>query len=100
MFPRLSEAYDHLCAVELSDLPLPSEVDHLVGTIRNIIGPYGFIMCPAIDESDIYFNRVSMAPNTRLSDLTQGDVVEFNLERFEKGPAARNLKLHVDNHNG
>ena len=99
-FPKLYEAYCRLNADEPSECPLTTVPNNLVGQIRLINERFGFIRCPSLDENHIYFNRVSMATGTRIGDLNQGYFVEFRVERFEKGLAARNLKILSADHTG
>ncbi len=67
----------------------------MTGTIKKILKQkgYGFI-APDDGGEDVFFHRRSMAPRVQFDDLSEGDSVQFQTRRGEKGPVAFDLKLH------
>ena len=66
----------------------------MTGTIKKIIKEKGFgFITPDDGGDDVFFHRSSMAPRTQFEDLTEGDQVQFQTKRGEKGPQAFDLKI-------
>tara|TARA_B100002019_G_C20791337_1_gene366769 strand:- start:235 stop:501 length:267 start_codon:yes stop_codon:yes gene_type:complete len=51
---------------------------------------YGFIK-PEEGEKDVFFHASAVAEGTSFDDLSEGDVVTFDVEEGPKGPAATNV---------
>jgi len=66
----------------------------MYGTIRKIIRDkgFGFIQSDEGGE-DVFFHRSRLAPKVVFEDLREGNDVEFQVTKGEKGPQASNLKL-------
>jgi CspA family cold shock protein len=63
------------------------------GTIKKIIKDKGFgFIIPDDGSDEVFFHRSKMAPKHYFEDLREGDEVEFEVRRGEKGPQAFNLK--------
>ena len=61
------------------------------GTIKRVIRDRGFGFIRAADGQEIFFHR-SALQNLNFESLREGDNVEFELERGEKGPRAANVR--------
>ncbi|PYV35992.1 MAG: cold-shock protein [Acidobacteria bacterium] len=61
------------------------------GTIKRVIRDRGFGFIRAADGQEIFFHR-SALQNLNFESLREGDNVEFELERGEKGPRASNVR--------
>jgi len=61
------------------------------GTIKRVIRDRGFGFIRAADGQEIFFHR-SALQNLNFESLHEGDNVEFELERGEKGPRASNVR--------
>jgi CspA family cold shock protein len=65
----------------------------MFGTIKRIVSDKGFGFIVPDDGSDeVFFHRSRMAPKVNFEDLRDGDEVEFQVRKGEKGPQAFNLK--------
>jgi CspA family cold shock protein len=66
----------------------------MTGTIKKIIRDkgYGFIV-PDDGSDDVFFHKGSLAPRGQIEDLNEGDSVQFQTRKGEKGPVAVDLKL-------
>ena len=65
----------------------------MFGTIKKIIKDKGFGFITPDDGSDeVFFHRSGVAPKTYFEDLREGEEVEFQVRKGEKGPQAFNLK--------
>jgi cold shock protein len=63
------------------------------GTIKKIVKDKGFgFITPDDGSDDVFFHRSALAPRTYFEDLREGNEVEFQVRRGEKGPQAFNLK--------
>jgi len=63
------------------------------GTIKRIVQDKGFGFIVPDDGSDeVFFHRSRMAPKVYFEDLREGDEVEFQVRKGDKGPQAFNLK--------
>ncbi len=66
----------------------------MTGTIKKLIRQKGFGFIVPDDSSDnIFFHRGSMAPRAQFEDCNEGDTVQFQVRKGEKGPVAFDLKL-------
>ena len=66
----------------------------MYGTIKKIVRDKGFGFIAPDDGSDeVFFHRSRMAPKVIFEDLREGNDVEFQVTKGEKGPQAANLKL-------
>jgi CspA family cold shock protein len=63
------------------------------GTIKRIVQDKGFGFIVPDDGSDeVFFHRTRMAPKVNFEDLRDGNEVEFQVRKGDKGPQAFNLK--------
>jgi CspA family cold shock protein len=66
----------------------------MYGTIKKIVRDKGFGFIVPDDGSDeVFFHRSRLAPKVVFEDLREGNDVEFQVTKGEKGPQASNLKL-------
>lgn len=65
----------------------------MFGTIKKIVQDKGFgFIVPDDGSDDVFFHRSRMAPKAYFEDLREGDEVEFQVRKGDKGPQAFNLK--------
>jgi CspA family cold shock protein len=65
----------------------------MTGTIKKIIRPKGFgFITPDDGSEEVFFHRGSMAPRHQIEDFNEGDTVQFQTRKGEKGPVAFDLK--------
>ena len=65
----------------------------MFGTIKKIVRDKGFGFIVPDDGSDeVFFHRSRLAPKVVFEDLREGDDVEFQVTKGEKGAQALNLK--------
>ena len=65
----------------------------MFGTIKRIVRDKGFGFIVPDDGSDeVFFHRTRMAPKVYFEELREGEEVEFQVRKGEKGPQAFNLK--------
>ena len=66
----------------------------MFGTIKKIVKDKGFgFIIPDDGSDDVFFHRSRLAPKVVFEDLREGDEVEFQVTKGEKGPQANNLKV-------
>jgi CspA family cold shock protein len=66
----------------------------MFGTIKKIVRDKGFgFIVPDDGSDDVFFHRSRLAPKVVFEDLREGDEVEFEVSKGEKGPQANNLKV-------
>jgi len=66
----------------------------MFGTIKKIVRDKGFgFVVPDDGSDDVFFHRSRLAPKVVFEDLREGDEVEFQVTKGEKGPQAMNLKV-------
>lgn len=66
----------------------------MTGTIKKIIRQKGFgFIVPDDGSDDIFFHRGSLGPRVQFEDINEGDSVQFQTRKGEKGPVAFDLKL-------
>jgi CspA family cold shock protein len=72
----------------------PGGVFGMTGTIKKIIRQkgYGFIT-PDDGSEDVFFHRGSLAPRTQIEDFNEGDTVQFQMRKGDKGPVAFDMKV-------
>ncbi len=61
------------------------------GTVKRIIRERGFGFISAEDGREIFFHR-SELQNVDFDNLQQGDHLEFNIIKGDKGPKATDIK--------
>lgn len=61
------------------------------GTIKRVIRDRGFGFIRAADGQEVFFHRSSLQ-ELNFDGLKEGDTVEFEMERGEKGPRARTVR--------
>jgi CspA family cold shock protein len=65
----------------------------MYGTIKKIVRDKGFgFIVPDDGSDDVFFHRSKLAPKVVFDDLREGDEVEFQVTKGEKGPQALNVK--------
>ena len=65
----------------------------MFGTIKKIVRDKGFgFIVPDDGSDDVFFHRSRLAPKVVFEDLREGDEVEFQVTKGEKGPQANNVK--------
>jgi CspA family cold shock protein len=66
----------------------------MFGTIKKIVRDKGFgFIVPDDGSDDVFFHRSRLAPKVAFEDLREGDEVEFQVTKGEKGPQANQLKV-------
>ena len=64
----------------------------MTGTIKKIMRQKGFgFIKPDDGSEDVFFHRGSLAPRSQLEDINEGDTVQFQTRKGEKGPVAFDL---------
>jgi len=61
------------------------------GTIKRIIRDRGFGFIRSSDGQEIFFHRSSLQ-QISFDGLKEGETVEFDIERGDKGPRAANVR--------
>jgi len=61
------------------------------GTIKRVIRDRGFGFIRSADGQEVFFHRSGLQ-DLNFDNLKEGDRVEFELERGEKGPRAVNVR--------
>ena len=62
------------------------------GTIKNLIRNRGFGFISAEDGREIFFHRNELVKGD-FDSLNEGDQLEFEVEKGEKGPKATNISI-------
>ena len=66
----------------------------MTGTIKKIIRQNGFgFITPDDGSEDVFFHRGSLAPRNQIEDINEGDSVQFQVRKGDKGPDAFDLKI-------
>ena len=66
----------------------------MTGMVKKIIRDRGFGFIVPDDSSDeVFFHRGSLAPRGQFEDFNEGDSVQFQTRKGEKGPVAFDLKI-------
>ena len=66
----------------------------MTGTVKKILKDKGFgFIVPDEGSDDVFFHRGSLAPRVQFEDVTEGDTVQFQTRRGEKGVVAFDLKI-------
>jgi CspA family cold shock protein len=66
----------------------------MTGTIKKVMRQKGFgFIIPDDGSEDVFFHRGSLAPRNQIEDFNEGDSVQFQVRKGEKGPVAFELKL-------
>ena len=61
------------------------------GTIKRVIRDRGFGFIRSTDGQEIFFNRSTLQQMT-FDGIKEGEAVEFEMEKGEKGPRATNVR--------
>ena len=61
------------------------------GTIKRVIRDRGFGFIRSSDGQEVFFHRSSLQ-QLNFDGLKEGDAVEFEMERGEKGPRATSVR--------
>jgi CspA family cold shock protein len=64
------------------------------GTIKRLVRERGFGFIAGQDGTELFFHR-SALPGEGFDALTEGQAVEFEVERGTKGPRAANMKVSL-----
>jgi CspA family cold shock protein len=88
-------AYARDRAVECQELAADKWREQVMtGTIKKIMRQKGFgFITPDDGSEDVFFHRGSLAPRNQIEDLNEGDSVQFQVRKGEKGPVALDLKI-------
>ena len=62
------------------------------GTIKKLVGDRGFGFISDTDGREVFFHQSSLV-DVKFSDITEGQQVEFDTEKTEKGPRAINVRV-------
>lgn len=62
------------------------------GKIKKLVGDRGFGFISDTDGRDVFFHQNSLI-DLKFTDLTEGQEVDFEVEKSEKGPRAINVSL-------
>ena len=66
----------------------------MTGTIKKIIKQKGFgFIIPDDGSDEVFFHRGSLAPRNQIEDFNEGDSVQFQTRKGEKGPVAFDMKV-------
>jgi CspA family cold shock protein len=66
----------------------------MFGTIKKIVRDKGFgFIIPDDGSDEVFFHRSRLAAKVYFEDLREGDNVEFQIKKGEKGPQAFDLKV-------
>ena len=66
----------------------------MTGTIKKLMRQKGFgFIKPDDGSEDVFFHRGSLAPRGQIEDLNEGDTVQFQSRKGDKGPVALDLKV-------
>ena len=68
------------------------------GTIKRLIRDRGFGFIRSSDGQEVFFHSSSLQ-QMNFDSLKEGDTVEFEVERGEKGLRATNVQPHLQNGN-
>jgi CspA family cold shock protein len=68
------------------------------GTIKRLIRDRGFGFIRSSDGQEVFFHSSSLQ-QMNFDSLKEGDTVEFEVERGEKGLRATNVRPHLQNGN-
>jgi cold shock protein len=78
----------------LTQLSTREEKLAMTGTIKKIIRQKGFgFITPDDGSEDVFFHRGSLAPRTQIEDFNEGDTVQFQTRKGDKGPVALDMKI-------
>jgi CspA family cold shock protein len=66
------------------------------GTIKRVVRDRGFGFIRSSDGQEVFFHRSSLQ-QMDFDGLKEGDTVEFEVERGEKGSRATNVRPHLQN---
>jgi CspA family cold shock protein len=64
------------------------------GTVKKLVRERGFGFITPQDGPEVFFHR-SALQEAAFDSLTEGQAVEFDVERGEKGPRAANMKVSL-----
>jgi len=68
------------------------------GTIKRVVRDRGFGFIRSSDGQEVFFHSSSLQ-QMNFDSLKEGDTVEFEVERGEKGLRATNVRPHLQNGN-
>src|ERR1051326_8506514 len=83
-----------LCKTGYLDLNSAQREADMTGTVKKVMRQKGFgFITPDDGSDDVFFHRGSMAPRVQFEDINEGDSVQFQSRKGDKGPVAFDLKL-------
>ncbi len=62
------------------------------GKIKKIIGERGFGFISDTDGREVFFHQSNLV-DVKLSELSESQAVEFDVENSQKGPCAINIRV-------
>jgi len=62
------------------------------GTIKKLVSERGFGFIAAADGRELFFHQSGLV-DVKMSSLTEGQAVSFDVEKAEKGPRAVNVRI-------
>ena len=66
----------------------------MTGTVKKVIKQKGVgFITPDDGSEDVFFHRGSLAPRNQIEDINEGDSVQFQVRKGDKGPVAFDLKI-------
>jgi cold shock protein len=75
------------------ELRIERRIGTMTGTIKKLMRQKGFgFIKPDDGSEDVFFHRGSLAPRGQIEDLNEGDTVQFQSRKGDKGPVAFDLK--------
>ncbi len=66
----------------------------MTGTVKKVLRDKGFgFIAPDDGGDEVFFHRGSLAPRGNFEDVNEGDTVQFQTRKGEKGSVAFDLKI-------
>jgi CspA family cold shock protein len=62
------------------------------GKVKKVVSERGFGFINDTDGSEVFFHQSSLV-DVKFTDITEGQSVEFDVEKSEKGPRAINVRV-------
>lgn len=66
------------------------------GFIRRIVSNKNFGFIESDGKDNIFFHKEDVQPNSLYDELSEGDEVQFMIDKTPKGPRARNVERVTD----
>lgn len=71
----------------------------VIGKIKRLVRDRGFGFISATDGREIFFHQSTLMDNVKFDGLSEGQKVEFEVEKSEKGPRAFNVRISPEQEN-